>query len=195
MEFTEVLRRRRMVRNYSPAPIDRAVIERIVGAARRAPSAGFSQGVYLVVVTVEETRREIARIAGEPDYADRGFDRWISRAPVHVAVCVSESDYHARYNESDKLEEGKEIEWPIPYWWVDAGATFMLLLLAAVDEGLAAGFFGTHRVGGLEDVLGLPSEVKAIGVVTIGHAEPDRPSGSLARGRKPSSETVRWEHW
>ena len=184
-----------MVRNYSPAPIDRATIERILEAARRAPSAGFSQGVYLVVVTDEETRRKIAGIAGEEEYAARGFDRWMSKAPVHIAVCVSEDDYHERYNEPDKLEDGREIEWPIPYWWVDVGAAFMLLLLAAVDEGLAAGFFGVHRVGGIENVLGIPPRVKAIGVVTIGRAEPDRPSGSLDRGRRSADETISWEHW
>ena len=195
MEFKEVVRRRRMVRNYSPAPVDRAVIERVVDAARRAPSAGFSQGVYLVVVTDEDTRKRIAAVAGEDDYAARGFDRWISKAPVHIAVCVSENDYHARYSESDKLAGGKEIEWPIPYWWIDAGATFMTLLLAAVDEGLAAGFFGVHRAGDIETVLGLPTDVKAIGVVTVGRAAPDRPSGSLARGRRPYEEMVRWDSW
>ena len=42
-------------------------------------------------------------------------------------------------------DDGTEIDWPIPYWYVDVGATMMLILLAAVDEGLAAGFLGTHR--------------------------------------------------
>ena len=71
----------------------------------------------------------------------------------------------------------------------------MLLLLAAVDEGLAAGFFGFHRLEGLERVLGIPPEVTPIGVVTVGHPAPDRRSGSLARGRRPRSEVVRWERW
>ena len=39
----------------------------------------------------------------------------------------------------------------MPYWWVDAGASMMLLLLAAVDEGLAAGFLGSHRMSGFEN--------------------------------------------
>ena len=196
MDFTQVVRRRRMVRNYSSEPVDRAAVERIVDVARRAPSAGFSQGAYLVVVTDESTRRALARAANEDEYASLGFDRWISNAPVHIAVCISEADYHRRYREPDKLQpDGSEAEWPVPYWWVDAGATLMLVLLATVNEGLAAGFFGVHRMGGLEGVLGLPDEVTPIGVVTIGHPAPDRPSGSLARGRRPRGEVVHWERW
>jgi FMN reductase [NAD(P)H] len=63
--FPELLKRRRMVRDYLPDPIDHETIERIVGTVRRAPSAGFSQGHRLVVVTEPETRRELARLAGE----------------------------------------------------------------------------------------------------------------------------------
>ena len=42
----------------------------------------------------------------------------------------------------DKLDDGEEIEWPVPYWFVDAGAALMMLLLASLDEGLAAGVSG-----------------------------------------------------
>jgi len=184
-----------MVRNYTDEPVARATIERIVGHARRAPSAGFSQGMYFVVVTRSDTRRSIAALAGEDEYAAKGFDRWISTAPVHVAVCVSEADYHARYSEPDKLADGNELEWPIPYWWVDAGCSLMLLLLSAVAEGLAAGFVGTHRVGGLNELLGIPEAKIPIGVVTIGYPAADRRSSSLGRGRKPAEEVVRWEKW
>ena len=44
MEFTEVVRRRRMVRRYSPDPVDPATLDRMLAHAVRAPSAGFSQG-------------------------------------------------------------------------------------------------------------------------------------------------------
>jgi nitroreductase len=196
MEFGEVIRRRRMVRNYLPKPIDPEIIERIAALGRRVPSAGFSQGIYLVVVTEPEERRAIAELAGEADYVASGFDPWLSRAPVHVVVCTSEADYHDRYREADKLQEdGTEIDWPIPYWYVDAGAAMMTLMLAAVDEGLAAGFFGTHRLQGLRELLGIPDKVTPIGVVTIGHPAPDRRSGSLQRGWKPLAEVVHWERW
>ena len=131
-----------MVRNYLPDPIDRETIERIVGTVRRAPSAGFSQGHRLVVVTEPDTRRELARLAGEEEYVAMGMPPWISVAPVHVVVGVREESYHERYRKEDKLVDGQEIAWPAPYWYVDSGSLFMLLQLAALSEGLGAGVYG-----------------------------------------------------
>ena len=194
MEFTDILDKRRMVRNYTDEPVDRDAIERIVEAGRRAPSAGFTQGQSFVVVTDGDIRRQIAELADEPSYVAAGFDPWISKAPVHVIVCVNEHDYHRRYREPDKAPDG-DMVWPAPYWWVDAGASMMLILLAAVDEGLAAGFLGVHSIPDLKDLLDIPTEVEPIGVVTIGHPAPDRRSGSLTRGRRPDRQVKHWERW
>lgn len=196
MQFQDVIRKRRMVRNYTNEPIDPASLERLIEAARRTPSAGFSQGQYLVVVTSAETRQAIADLAGEPEYVASGYAPWISAAPAHIVICTSEADYHRRYREADKVDDqGRERAWPVPYWWVDAGASMMLLLLAAVDEGLAAGFLGVHSIPGLRKLLDIPEEVTPIGVVTVGHPAPDRKSGSLQRGWKPRSEVIRFERW
>ncbi len=195
MEFYEAVRRRRMVRNYRHEPVDAAAVARILEAGRKAPSAGFSQGVSFVAVTEPDRRFEIARIAGEDAYVTRGFDPWVSRAPVHVVVCVSEAAYRTRYAEPDKTAPGESQEWPIPYWWVDAGAAMMAVLLATAAEGLAAGFLGGHGTPELAAYLGLPDDVVPIGIVTIGHPAADRPSGSLARGWKPDDEVIHRERW
>jgi nitroreductase len=197
MEFDEVVRRRRMVRNYDPdKPVAREALERIAAAAQRAPSAGFSQGQRLVVVTEPERRLRIAQICDEPEYVESGFDPWISRASALFVPCVSEQIYHARYSEPDKRAPGEdEIEWPVPYWWVDVGCTVMLILLAAVNEGLAAGFLGTHRMGDLAAELGLPTDQQPVGVITVGYPLPDRRSGSLKRGWVKTDDFVHWERW
>jgi nitroreductase len=196
MEFKEVIRRRRMVRNYSPEPVAPDVLDRIVNAGLRAPSAGNSQGFGFVVVTDPATRQAIARVAEEEEYVAAGFDPWISRAPAHIVITVSEEVYRDRYREPDKLgPDGEEIDWPVPYWWIDSGAALMAVLLAAVDEGLAAGFLGVHSVPDLNVVLGIPAHHTPIGVVTVGHPLPDRRSGSLARGRKPRETVVHRERW
>lgn len=194
MEFSEVLAKRRMVRSYRPDPVDPEVVRRVVEAARRAPSAGFTQGQSFVVLTDEVSRQTLAEVADEASFVAQGMDPWISSAPVHIAVCTSETAYRVRYREPDKRSD-IEHEWPVPYWWIDAGASLMLLLLAAVNEGLAAGFFGVHRLEGLSTALGLPPEVAPIGVVTLGYPAPDRRSGSLARGWKPLGEVVHKERW
>lgn len=196
MEFSEVLDRRRMVRNYQPDPVPAAALERIVRASRKAPSAGFSQGHSFVVVTDPAIRGQIAELAEEPSYVAAGFDPWISRAPAQIVVCISEAAYHRRYQEPDKVDDdGNEIDWPIPYWWVDSGAALMLVLLAAVNEGLAAGFLGVHSNPGLRELLSIPDEVTPIGIVTLGYPAQDRRSGSLRRGWKPEEEVIHWQRW
>ena len=192
-----MVRRRRMVRNYDrDKPVSRDSLERIAAAAQRAPSAGFSQGQRLVIVTDPEQRDRIAQICDEPRYVGAGFDPWISRAPALLVPCVSEEIYHARYREPDKVQDdGTEIEWPIPFWYLDAGCTLMLVLLAAVNEGLAAGFLGARRLDDLARALELPADQQPVGVITVGHPLPDRRSRSLRRGWVPRADFVHWERW
>jgi len=194
MEFSDVLARRRMVRNYSNSGVDDEALSRIARAALRAPSAGNSQAIGVVVVTDEATRRRIAVLANEETYVSAGFDPWISKAPAHIVISVSEQTYRDRYSEPDKIgPNGEQTEWPIPYWWVDAGASMMAVLLAVVDEGLAAGFLGVHSVPELAKELGLPDHHTPIGIITVGHPAPDRRSSSLDRP-KPTG-AIHSDHW
>ncbi|HEU4916589.1 MAG TPA: nitroreductase family protein [Acidimicrobiia bacterium] len=196
MEFRDVIQERRMVRNYGPEPVPPEALDRIVDAGLRAPSAGNSQGLAFVIVTDQEIRRAIAVVADEEEYVAAGFDPWISRAPAHIIITVSEQVYRDRYREPDKLgADGQEVEWPVPFWWVDSGAAMMAVLLAAVDEGLAAGFLGVHSVPRLGALLGIPPHHTPIGVVTVGYPMADRRSGSLARGKRPRETVVHYERW
>jgi nitroreductase len=195
VEFFEVVRRRRMVRRYLPEAVPEGVLRRVVEAARRGPSAGFSQGQSFVVVTDPGLRREIAALAGEDAYVAKGFQPWVSQAPAHVVVCTSEQDYRDRYRAADKLGPHAELDWPVPFWYVDAGCSLMLLLLAAVDEGLAAGFLALKSYDGLRKLLGIPDHVQPIGIVTIGKPAADRRSGSLDRGRRPAAEVIHHDRW
>ncbi len=71
----------------------------------------------------------------------------------------------------------------------------MLVLLAAVDEGLAAGFAGVRDLAALRALLEIPEEVTPVGVIPIGHGAPDTPSPSLKRGRKAAAEYMHQERW
>jgi nitroreductase len=201
MEFRELLPRRRMVRHYRPEPVPREAVERIVATVRRAPSAGYSQGQRLLVVTEDGGRAEISRVFSEAGWSDDDREPWLASAPVHVFVLTREDDYHDRYTKADKLDEGKEIDWPVPYWFVDAGAALMLLLLAAIDEGLAAGVTGVpvETAVAFRESFGIPDDVTPVALVTIGAAAPD-PGWSAVTSRRtqprrPREDVVRWERW
>jgi len=198
MEFSELVQRRRMVRHFAPDPIERSVLERIAATAQRAPSAGFSQGQRLVIVTDAARKRRLAELAWEGSYTDQGFDPWISEAPALFVPAVSAKVYVDRYNEPDKRDPseqpGTEAEWDVPYWWMDIGCTVMLILLAAVDEGLAAGFAG-GEFDGMREVVGLPADFSPVGVIPVGRPLPDKRSPSLKRGWRALDEFAHWETW
>lgn len=186
-----------MVRRYRPDPVDPAALARVVDAARRAPSAGHSQGQSFVVVTDAADRRRLAAVCGEDAHVARGFAPWLSPAPAHVVVCTRPGAYHERYAAADKpgrAPGGADI-WRVPWWYVDAGAALEALLLSAVAEGLAAGFLAVHDPDAVRALLAIPDDVEPLGVVTVGHPAPDRPSGSLRRGRRPYGEVVHDGRW
>ncbi|MDA4125259.1 MAG: nitroreductase family protein [Thaumarchaeota archaeon] len=195
MEFEETVRKRRMVRHFSGRPVPEAAVKRIMELAQHAPSAGFSQGSAYVVVTQKALKKKVARLQGEVGYTKGGFHQWISEAPVDIVACVSEKLYHDRYNEPDKLQNGKEIDWPTPYWFFDIGAGCMTILLAAVDSGLAAAFSGVFDPAAMRKLLGIPRHFHPVGVISIGHPAKDKRSPSLKRGRRPSNQVVHYGKW
>lgn len=193
-----MIRRRRMVRSYDGRPLDPAVVDRLLAAAVRAPSAGFTQGwAFVVLEGPDQTERFWSRTL--PPGRRDGF-QWpgLLRAPVLVLPLASPQAYRDRYAEPDKgSTPPDEQEWPVPYWDVDCAFATMLLLLAAVDEGIGALFFALPR--GHDELLadlGVPPGLHPIGAVALGHpAGDDRPSSSLARGRRPVDQVVHRGGW
>lgn len=175
MEFDQILARRRMSRRYADRPVPAELLDRVVSVAARAPSAGNCKPHRLVVVTDPQTRAAMAAVA-EPYYLRLGLAPWISQAPVQIALGIREASYRERYAQADKLNpDGTEIGWPVPFWWFDAGALFMLMHLAAIDAGLATGFYSPADPGelaALARIVALPGDVALCGVLTVGWATP-----------------------
>jgi FMN reductase [NAD(P)H] len=192
-----------MVRHYEPDAVPRETLERIVRTVRRAPSGGYSQGQRLLVVTDPVRIGQIANIVGEREWVERGNEPWLSVAPAHVIVLTREEDYHERYQRPDKLAltGGAEIEWPVPFWFVDAGAAMMLVLMAAIDEGLAAGVYGVtvESRDAFKRLLGIPDDFWVVAGVTVGKGAPDPRASEMSsrfrERRRPFEDVVRWERW
>ena len=135
MEFSEVVRKRRMVRQYDPErPVPAEVINAALRNAIRAPSAGFSQGWDFVVLTEPEERQ--AYWAATTD-VDDDMDSWLEgmhTAPVLILCLSDEATYLRRYAEPDKgWSDMDEARWPVPYWDIDTGMAALIILLTAVD--------------------------------------------------------------
>jgi nitroreductase len=192
MEFDALLRKRRMVRCFEDRPVAAAVVEGIIAAGLRGPSAGFTQGVDLVVLDgAEQTARYWDAALPAPD---RPAFAWpgLLLAPLLVVVVSSEEAYRSRYAEPDKGRARIEVPW----WHVDAAFAALLLQLAAVDAGLGSLFFQTHGVPALRRSLGIPATYTPVGTVAIGHPAPDRPSSSArTRPRRRSDDAVHRGGW
>jgi FMN reductase [NAD(P)H] len=200
LEFRDLLKRQRMIRHYRSEPVEAETLKRIVATVRRAPSAGFSQGQRLLVITESELLRKLA----EPEEAaelPEGAEPWAGSAAAQIFVMTREADYHERYRKADKLDQGAEIEWPVPFWYFDAGAAAMLVLLAAVDEGLACGVYGVfgEQEDTLRELLRIPAELTIVAGITIGHPAPDpgwsKLTSRATQRRRSLDELVHWQAW
>ncbi len=202
MELHEAIRRRAMVRSFRPDPLDPALVDRLVDAALRSPTAGNTAGTAWVVLEgaaqtalyFDATTDEDWRSA-HPDWSDG-----LRRAPVVLLAYASPDAYVARYGESDKeasgLGAGPEA-WPVPYWYGDAAMGVMAVLLGAVDAGLGACILGAFR--GTEDLaerLGVPAPWRLFCAVALGRPDDrDHRSASLDRPRPPRAERVHRGRW
>jgi nitroreductase len=192
-----------MVRAFRPEPVPAAVLERVLDAGRRAPSAGHSQGwAFLVLEGPEQTAAYWDVTFPDGEARARFAFPGLFDAPVLVLPLSNASAYVARYAEPDKAATGlgeSADAWPVPYWTVDTSFAAMQMLLAAVDEGLGALFFGIFEgADALLRSLGVPEGYEPIGTIALGwpDEERDRPGGSSAtRGRRPLEDVVHRGRW
>lgn len=196
MEFTAAVRARRMTRDFLPDPVGPALVDELLDLARRAPSAGNSQGWDFVVLEgPEQTGRYWA--ASLPDAT--GFP-WpgLLRAPVLVVPCADPDAYVRRYAEDDKRarraapdDERRALgddaaAWPVPYWLLDTAMATQNLLLAATDAGLGACYFGMFgKESAVRAALDIPDGHQPIGTVALGFPGPDAGTPARASARRP----------
>jgi nitroreductase len=187
-----------MVRRYDPErPVPAATVDLLVAAALRAPSAGHTQGVSLLVLAapadVSAYWAETAR-PGPPD-------RWLQgmrTAPVLMLVWTSAEAYLDRYAQPDKGWVDRDpARWSAPFWYVDAGMASMAALLTAVDCELGACFFGVppDRAGAVRKRFGVPEEQLSVGVVSVGYPAAEGSSRPTRAATRAATERVHRGRW
>jgi nitroreductase len=207
VELHEAIRRRVMVRSFSPDPVDPEVVELLVEAALRAPTAGNTGGTQWVILTRPEEVAAYWSATTDAQWQARSA-RWpgLRQAPVVLLAYASASAYVSRYAESDKAPSasgpGPELGvspegWPVPYWTGDAAFGVMTVLLAAVDAGLGACFLGNFRgEAALATQLGVAEGWHLFGSVVLGHPDGhDHASPSLSRPRPGLEARVHRGRW
>jgi nitroreductase len=192
-----------MVRAYTGEPIAPEVVDRILSAANRAPSAGFSQGYGLLVLEgAEQLGPFWELLSGNDSDGDRPGPSFapVTRAPLVVVPLSCKDIYLDRYARPDKgWADRDESHWPVPYWDIDTGFVALLMLLATVDEGLGALFFGIppELIPQFRELYGVPAAYMPIGAVAIGHADPasDKGGSSKVIKRRSLDDLVHRGRW
>ena len=199
MELTEAVRRRHMTRNFSGRPLAAETVDELLEEALRAPSAGHTQGREFVVLSgADQTRRYWEATTDETWRHDSRRFASLSRAPVIVLPFAEPEAYVARYREPDKIRnDGAEVEWVVPFWWVDAAFATMTMLLGAADRGLGVAFLGNFRgEEALRSALGVPGRFRWLGALLLGEpSAPDPKSSSAGRPRRTLAECVHRGGW
>lgn len=200
MEFAEAVRRRRMTRDFRPDALPSPLVRELLDLARRAPSAGNSQGTAFLVLDTPDLVGQYWSVTLSPARRERFPWPGLLRAPVLVVPIGEPHAYVDRYGESDKAATGLGAgvdAWPVPYWYVDTAMAAMSLLLAAEDRGLGALFFGLfeHEAAVMEH-FGVPADRRPIGTIALGRAGAnDRASRSSTRARQPLDDVLHVGRW
>jgi nitroreductase len=158
MDFETVVKKRRMCREYLDREVPREKLDRILDMASRYPSAGHTEPQEFVVVRDQRVKEDLARTA-----LDQMF---VAQAPLVIVVVSDIRRSARRYG-----ERGVHF-----FSIIDGAFVAMLILLAVVDEGLGACFVGSFYDQEVQEVLGLPQDVRPIGIIPIGYCaeEPRR---------------------
>ena len=201
MEFGDILKRRKSVRAFEQRPVPREVLERVLASVRAAPSAGFTQGNEFLALDDSAAVGAFWAMAEAGDAPYTAEQRALL-APVVVLPLANRQAYLDRYSLPDKAGAGLEQaeQWPVPYWDVDAGMASMLILLAAIDEGLGGWFFGLFfDEAKLEELFGIPNGFKPIGAIALGYPAAHDPLSATASpsriARRPMTDLVHYNHW
>jgi len=196
-----------MIRAFTGEPLAAGTAERLLKAASRAPSAGFSQGYSFLVLEGKEQSAPLWEMLYESEIsenatedADPGQVTALSIAPLVIVPLAGKDVYLDRYAQPGKgWTDRDEARWPVPYWYIDTGFAALLILLTVVDEGLGAVFFGLppENMADFRTQYGVPEQWMPIGAIAIGYPDPaaDPVPPARASDRKSLDELVHRGHW
>lgn len=199
-EFDRVLASRRMCRDFAAQEIEPGLLNKVLLAAFRGPSAGNTAAIELLVLSQPQVAQYWSLTLTEQK---RESFPWpgLLNAPTLVIPLVRPRAYQERYQEPDKAHTGlgDSLEaWQVPYWFVDGGAGLMGLLLAAEAAGLGALLFGQFQhERAVATAFGVPEGYRALGTVALGwpNIGGRKPSVSAARGRVDLESLIHHQSW
>ncbi len=169
MDILPEILQRRSIRSFTSQAIDKDQVERILEAARLAPSAKNRQEWRFVVVQKKEVRQKLMEAAFSQDY--------VGQAAAIIAVCTTNIDY--------RMPNG-QTSYPI-----DLAMAASHILLQAVHEGLGTCCITTFDEQEVREILTVPFSMRVVLLILVGHPE----SVPEPTPRKSLKQVVGRDHW
>ena len=169
MDFYEVVRKRRSYRAFKSNMPEKEKINRILDAARLAPTWANMQGVHYIISQDPEKVKQIWSAVGQKTK--------FAEAPMFITGVIAESKSGANIN-------------GLKYFSVDFGICFEHLILAATEEGLATCWIGYFNEEKVKQILEIPKRYHVIGLTPLGY--PIKEKGEIT-DRHPLEKIVHWE--
>ena len=169
MGFLELAGKRYSVRNYKPDEIEDEKLEKVLEAARLAPTAANRQPFQLIVIGTRGKEADLGRIYSKP---------WFVEAPIVICACaIPEQGWVRRDNKN--------------YCEVDAAIVMDHFTLAAADLGLGTCWIGRFSQEEAKNILGVPDDCHIVTILPLGFPkEAGRP-----KVRKSIEEIVCYENF
>lgn len=170
MEFFDLINERYAVRAYKPDPVEEDKLNKVLDAARMAPTAANCQPFRIIVIHTRGKEKDLSRIYRR---------EWFSQPPIVICIVTVRQEGWTRGF------DGKS------YVDVDAAIAMDHLTLAAANLGLGTCWIAAFDPAAAREILMLPEGVEPLLFTPLGYpADTPRP-----KERKPLSDLVRYEHW
>ncbi|UCC28670.1 MAG: nitroreductase family protein [Candidatus Bathyarchaeota archaeon] len=167
------MKNRRSVRAFTREDVTREEVEKLIDAARWAPSAGNLQPWEFIVVRKPEIKRGLSIAALNQTF--------IEEAPVVIVVCANQT----------RSSRGYGVRGINLYCLQDTAAATQNMLLAASALELATCWVGAFKEEEAKRALNLPEQVRPVAIIPIGHSA----KNPMTRSRRPLSEIIHFESY
>jgi nitroreductase len=180
MDTRDAIRARRNVRQYRHEPVSDADLERIVDAARRAPSAGNNQPWDFVVITDKAQLEQLSTVW-------RGAAH-IAHAPAAIALVLAMpgNDERAKLIDPSNLKLIDQF---------DLGQAMMAMTIAATDRGIGTGHSWVGDQDRARAILNVPDDHLVCYLLGVGYPADRQLEPIRKPNRRPLAEVMHRGRW
>lgn len=171
MDVLEAIKGRRSIRAFKSEDVPPEIVEKLIDAARWAPSAGNIQPWEFIIVRNPEIKRNLAKAALNQSF--------IEEAPVVIVVCADEI----------RSSQGYGVRGKTLYCIQDTAAATQNIHLAAYSLGLGTCWVGAFNEEEARKILEIPQGVRPVAIIPVGYPAEKPP----ARNRRPLNQIIHYE--